>query len=236
MLRYWAHHDHKGVCSTVQDTKILTLHVLARAGLGQAHSFQSAIDSPDTATEMNYRDSVSAILQNSVIVIVLPPRLLLLPFLPKRLARIGNAIIAFKKYMTEVFNKEKRLVFQRKPRTGNLMSSLVRASEEASQTAPQHGSAGLLTDEIFGNIFIFNSTGHESTANTLPYGILLVAARPKWRTWAAEEVLHVLKDGKSETWLYEYVFPRLKRCRATLVRSTNGLILMMDVILTKMIV
>lgn len=223
MLRYWARHDHRGVRSTVQDIKILTLNVLARAGLGQAHSFQSVIDSPETATEMNYRDSMSLILQNAVIVMLLPPRLLLLPFLPKRLVSIGNAIVTFKKYMTKFLNEEKNQGFQRKPEAGNLMSSLVRASEEASRTASEHGPAGLTNDEIFGNMFIFNSAGHETTANTLSYGILLLAAHPKWQKWVAEEVLHVLKDGKSGTWSYEDVFPRLKRCRAILVRSINGI-------------
>lgn len=99
MLRYWTRHDQNGVCSTVQDTKTLTLHVLARAGLGQTHSFQSAIDSPEPGAEMNYRDSISLILQNAVIVMMFPPKLLLLPFLPKKLMKLGNAIITFKKYM-----------------------------------------------------------------------------------------------------------------------------------------
>lgn len=218
MLQYWVQHDHNGLCSTVQDTKRLALHVLAKAGLGQTHSFQSAIDSTDTATEMNYRDSISVILQHAVIVMMLPPRLLLLPFLPKKLLRIGNAIVAFKKYMTEILNEEKNLVGQQKPGGGNLMSSLVRASEEASQTPSQHGQAGLTTDEILGNMFIFNSAGHETTANTLSYGILLLAVYPKWQNWVAEEVVHVLKDGKIETWNYEDVFPRLKRCCAIMVR------------------
>lgn len=217
MLRYWAQHDHKGVCSTVQDTKILTLNVLARAGLGQVHSFQSAIDPQETVTDMNYRDSMSTILQNAVLVMLLPPRLLSLPFLPERLVRTGNAIVAFKKYMSEMLNEEKNSVHQRKPGGGNLMSSLVRASEEASQTTSQHGPVGLTMDEIFGNMFIFNSAGHETTANTLSYGILLLAAHPEWQKWIAEEIQHVLTDGRCETWNYEDVFPRLKRCRAIMV-------------------
>lgn len=217
MLQYWRRHDQNGVCSTVQDTKILTLNVLSCAGLGQANSFQSAIDPPEAASGMNYRDAISMIPQNAAIVMLLPPRLLRLPFLPKKLAGVGEAIVAFRKHMTDVLNKERTLISQRKPGTGNLMSNLVRASEEASQPHLRRGPAGLTSDEIFGNIFIFNFAGHETTANTLSYGILLLAAHPEWQQWVAEEVRHVLKDARSERWSYADVFPRLKRCRAVMV-------------------
>lgn len=228
MLQYWTRHDQNGVCSTVQDTKILTLHVLSCAGLGQAHSSHSAIDPPEVATEMNYRDAISLILQNAAIVMLLPPRLHWLPFLPKKIAKVGKAVFAFRKYMTGVLNEERNLISQRKPGAGNLMSNLVRASEEASQPRSRQGPAGLTSDEIFGNMFIFNSAGHETTANTLSYGILLLAAHPEWQQWITEEVRHVLKDAPSETWSYADVFPRLKRCRAVMVILRIGLVLIVD--------
>lgn len=226
MLQYWTRHDQNGVCSTVQDTKILTLNVLSCAGLGQVHSFQSGIDAPEAAIEMNYRDAISTILQNAAIVMLCPTGLLRLPFLPKKIARVGQAIVAFRKYMTDVLNEERNLISQRKPGAGNLMSNLVRASEEASQPQLRQSPTGLTRDEIFGNMFIFNSAGHETTANTLSYGILLLAAHPEWQQWIAEEVRHVLKDARSETWSYADVFPRLKRCRAVMVSSKSGLVLM----------
>ena len=151
---------------------------------------------------MNYRDAISLILQNAAIVMLLPPRLLWLPFLPKKIAKVGKAVSAFRKYMTGVLNEERNLISQRKPGAGNLMST---------------------SDEIFGNMFIFNSAGYETTAKTLSYGIFLFAAHPEWQQWIAEEVRHVLKDAPSETWSYADVFPRLKRCRAVMVSSRlNG--------------
>ncbi len=127
---------------------------------------------------MSYPDSMSLIIQNAVIVMQLPPRLLWLPFLPKKIARVGKAIVAFKKPMPTVLNKERSLVSQRKRGAGNLMSSLVRASEEASQPQSRQRPAGLTNDELSGNMLIFNSAGHETTANTLSYGILLLAVNP----------------------------------------------------------
>lgn len=159
---------------------------------------------------------------------LLPPRLLWLPFLPKKLARVGKAIAAFRKYMAGVLDEERNLISQRKPGAGNLMSNLVRASEEALQPQSRQGPAGLTSDEIFGNMFIFNSAGHETTAHTLSYGILLLAAHPEWQQWIAEEVRHVLKDAPSEKWSYADLYPRLKRCRAVMVSSRSGLILMVD--------
>lgn len=100
-----------------------------RAGTG------SFISKCDWFSGDSYRDSISLILQNAVILMLLPPRLLLLPFLPKRQGRIGNAIVAFKKYMTEVLNEEKNLVLQRKPWARNLMGSFIRRGGVANNVA-----------------------------------------------------------------------------------------------------
>lgn len=76
---------------------------------------------------------------------------------------------------------------------------------------------GLTESEIFGNSFEFNSAGHDTTANTLSYCVLLLAAHPTYQDWIAEELQHVLNDDDSETWDYDETFPKLKRCLAILV-------------------
>ncbi len=71
--------------------------------------------------------------------------------------------------------------------------------------------------EILGNIFVINFAGHDTTANTLAFGMLLLAAHPEVQDWVAEEVQEIIKDGTSEIWDYDALFPRLKRCQAVLV-------------------
>lgn len=229
MLQWWTESEGKAISSTAKDAKTLSLHVLAGAGLGKFYDFQSANDGHISSSSMDYRESLYTILQNAVLVMIFPPGLLLLRFMPAKLQHIGRAIVGFKSYMLGVLAEEKELISQRKPGAGNLMSSLVRASEEALQSeaskqqtvgrfeATSHQSGGLTIDEIFGNMFVFNSAGHETTANTLAYGILLLTAYPKWQQWIGDELDYVLKDRNMETWAYEDVFPRLKRCLAVMV-------------------
>ncbi|MCJ1244328.1 hypothetical protein MMC30_001526 [Trapelia coarctata] len=231
MLTSWIGRKDKAISSTAKDAKTLSLHVLAGAGLGKFYTFQSASDILGKSNSMDYRESLYTILQNAVLVIMFSPRLLLLPFMPSKLRHVGKAIAEFNSYMMGVLAEEKEMVSQRKPGTGNLMSSLVRASEEEVHSstlkpsignkleATNHKHGGLTADEILGNMFIFNSAGHETTANTLAYGILLLAAHPEWQDWIAEELDCVLNHENSDSWNYESVFPRLKRCLAVMFET-----------------
>lgn len=153
---------------------------------------------------------------------LVPPRLLSLPFTPKSWGRIGRATNDFKQYMMDMLAEERRLLEAGKPGTGNLMSSLVRVSEEEQkkkQKDDSNGPRGLTVKEILGNIFVINFAGHDTTANTLAYGILLLAAYPDVQKWVSEELREVLQESGIETWDYERLFPRLKRCQGVLVRT-----------------
>ena len=81
--------------------------------------------------------------------------------------------------------------------------------------------APLTVDEILGNIFVFNFAGHDTTALSLASSMLLLVARPDVQEWMAEELNFYLKSGSSETWKYEEVFPKLRRCLAVLVRPST---------------
>ena len=103
------------------------------------------------------------------------------------------------------------------------MTSFVRAldthqKEEAALKSNEGvPSKGLTVEEIFGNNFVINFAGHDTTANTLAFSMLLLAANPKVQDWVAEEVRQVTKGNDSETWEYNELFSNLKRCRAVLV-------------------
>ena len=152
---------------------------------------------------------------------LIPPKLLSMPFIPSSWARIGLATKDFRQYMRKMFDEEQRLLDAGKPGTGNLMSSLVRASDNELRSHVKgsiDGPKGLTLDEIFGNIFVINFAGHDTTANTLAYSVLLLAAYPVVQDWVGQELKEVLQDSSSVTWAYEDLFPRLKRCQAVLVK------------------
>lgn len=90
------------------------------------------------------------------------------------------------------------------------MSSFVRAldthQKEGTKTT---GTRGLSVDKVFGNIFVINLAGHDTTANTLAFAMVLLAAN--------QEVRRVTKGMDVADWDYEKLFPQLIRCSAILV-------------------
>jgi cytochrome P450 len=73
-------------------------------------------------------------------------------------------------------------------------------------------------DEIFGNIFVINFAGHDTTANTLAFTLL--ASNQEDQDWVREEVRRVTKGMDVTDWDYEKLFPQLMRCHAVLVSSS----------------
>ena len=123
---------------------------------------------------------------------------------------------------------ERLLIAEGKPGSGTLVSNLVRASKVRSKVAGgddektvKSGDAPGLkapsVDEILGNIFVYNFAGHHVTATSLAYAVLLRFAHQEAQVWIAEELDFLLVNESSGTWIYDDVFPRLKRCLAILV-------------------
>ncbi|KAF2458704.1 cytochrome P450 [Lineolata rhizophorae] len=75
-----------------------------------------------------------------------------------------------------------------------------------------------LSDEVCGNMFLYNLAGYETTANALAYTIMLSTVRPEVQDWIGEEVEHVLKDCPADpsTSDHERIYPSLKRCHAVM--------------------
>ena len=165
---------------------------------------------------MTYRDSLALILRNALIVMVLPEATFSLPFLPTSLKEIGWAIQRFREYMVEQVTEERRLVQTGEPGTGTLVSNLVRAGE-AVNSARGGALKPLSESEILGNIFVFNFAGHDTTAISTAFAMLLLVAHPEVQAWISEETRFYLAGSDPETWAYSEAFPNLKRCLAVLV-------------------
>lgn len=223
MLQAWARCSQSGVSGIAKDTRTLSLDVLAITGFGKSYKFRASTDpGPDEAR--NYRESLAVTLDNALLMMLVPPKVLTMPFVPKTWAKIGQATKDFKQYMMDMYNEERALLIAGKPGTGKLMSSLVRASEDEQNLNDKNnreGPRGLTIKEILGNIFVINFAGHDTTANTLAYSMLLLAAYPEVQDWVGEELNNILQGSNIETWEYKDLFPRLKRCQAVLVSSAS---------------
>ena len=224
MLQTWISNVEPGIQSYAQGTRMLSLNVLAATGFCQSYKFRSS-NQPETKEVRTYRDALEIVLDNALLLMIVPPRMLLLPLLPKAWARIGKSAADFKRYMMHMLDEETSLLHQGKPGTGSLMTSLVRALDtqqkevpSASNISGQPPSKGLTVEEIYGNIFVINFAGHLSTASTLPFSMLLLAANPQIQDWVAEEVQEVTSKRDIEEWDYSETFSDLKRCQAVLMR------------------
>lgn len=223
MLQFWKSLDIP-IRRTAKDTRTLSLHVLSGAGFGKSYSFQKSREPPKPGHVFNYRESLALILENSLLILILGPKFLTSWFLPRSWIRIGQATVDFKFHMVEMVEEEKRLIAEGKPEGGNIINSLIRASEEMSKSPTGAGTEGpgfrgLTEDEIYSNIFVYNFAGHDTMAITLNWALYLLAAHPEIQDWISEEINAVIENDHSSTWNYNEVFPKLNRCLAVLASN-----------------
>ena len=220
-MQSWSLSNVSGIPSVAKDTRTLSLNVLAATGFHRSYRFRGSNKS-ETDEAGTYRDALQTVLDNVIVLMLVPRRLLQLP-IPRSWARIGRAAAEFKQFMMDMLDKETILLQKGETGTGSLMTSFVRAldihQKEEAILKGNEGlpSKGLTVDEILGNIFVINFAGHDTTANTLAFSMILLAANPKVQDWVSEEVRQVTKNSESEHWDYNELFSRLKRCRAVLV-------------------
>ncbi|OMP88823.1 Cytochrome P450 3A31 [Diplodia seriata] len=219
MLIFWKSSGE--VQSTATDSRTLALDVLVSAGFGKSFPFQGATQKPETGP-LSYRDSLAKILENALLILALGPDFVSRIKYPRNLARVGQAITSFRQYMTQDYEEERK-AFKEKRLTGeNLMTNLVRASlEETASDVHDDASqrkTGLTREEVFGNMFVFNFAGHDTTAHSLNFTFYLLAAHPWVQEWINEEIKYVFRDDDISSWDYD-TFPKLNRCLAVLYET-----------------
>lgn len=101
---------------------------------------------------------------------------------------------------------------------GTLMANLVHAFVESEESS----NFSISEQEVFGNMFAYNFSGHDTTARSLNFTFYLLAAYPEVQDWVREEIRHVLGGGSTSTPSYESV-PRLIRCTAVMVSGATWL-------------
>lgn len=228
MLIKWVERGFEGTRDIVDDTAAVTLHVLAYAGLGIRQDFEDEHKQVESPHRLTYRDALLIILRNFTLLVFLPMNWMHSKLMPQKVRRVGEACDEFKLYMKEMVEKEKLAAGRRRSddEGDNLLSALVRASEAAAAGGgggekTSVGRSGLEDDEIYGNLFIYNLAGHETTANAIATAVAYLAARPQWQDWLYEEICRVAPEGDSQlqNWEYEALYPRLTRCQAVMLET-----------------
>lgn len=220
MVLAWARPGQSGTIGLVKDMRTLSLNVLSAIGFSKFYKFHAS-EQPRKSRVRSHRESLALILENALVMMLIPPRVFSMPFIPKKWARIGQEMIDFRRYMLDLVCEGQQVASgPGKRKENNLISSLVRASysEHGAQTkSGGYGTKGLCSNEILSNIFFLTFAGHTTIADTLAHSILLLAAHPGIQEWIGEEIQEVLPHSSDEFLDYDETFPWLKRCQAVLV-------------------
>ena len=127
--------------------------------------------------------------------------------------------------MTEVYEEGKAAIAEGRSQGTSLMTSLIRATTQPPPNASKSRSQNIdmehhwLTEsEIYGNMFVFNFAGHDTTAHTLAFAVVLLASNAPVQDWLHQELQYFLGARSLEDYEYGQLFPKLKRCLAVLVR------------------
>ncbi|OTB08909.1 hypothetical protein M426DRAFT_316209 [Hypoxylon sp. CI-4A] len=214
MLRYWT--SRPDIRSIADDTRTLSLHVLSKAGFGKSFEFLGHEEKSKLSVATSYKESLQLVLDNCVLIMALGTEFISKPWLPSKLRRVHEACVLFQGYMTGLYEDEKRAFAEGRSTDRNLMTSLIRASNEEAKT-----SSGMTESEIYGNMFVFNFAGHDTTAHTLTFAIMFLAANPMVQDWLAEEIYHVFGEHPTDEWKYSDYFPRLPRCNAIMMETVR---------------
>jgi len=106
-----------------------------------------------------------------------------------------------------------------------LITSLVRSLDQKSTIQPgtkdfipKARKGSLSIDEILGNIFVINIAGHDTTAGTLAFAMILLATNPEVQEWLYEEIIAVAQGKPAEKWDYA-LFGQMKRCQAVFLET-----------------
>ncbi|PSN66490.1 cytochrome P450 [Corynespora cassiicola Philippines] len=201
---------------------IVAMGVLASVGFGQDIDLISV---PPNHRE-SFMDSLGFILQNIMITGIFhglkAPDFLL----PEKLRRLKVSVAEFRLHMQEsVLRHIQSAKKSNQSKTTSLLESMVKANEaEKNQLQHSTGRPSYLTEsELYGNMFVFNAAGFETTAGTMTFALPFLAAHSEYQDWVTEEV-DKYHDPESIDSNYAATYPKLVRTLAVMyetLRLTN---------------
>ncbi|KAI9046082.1 cytochrome P450 [Aspergillus affinis] len=199
--------------------RCLAINVLGRASYGQHAAWtpqlQDSVDESVDARE-SYFKTVAMVAEKLIFAALVPTWMLKLPVCPAAFRSLGNHIEKMPSYTKQVLEKERKMAADGFSTNDNILSMLVRFSDQAkqSETKASGPSLSLTEDEISGNLFIVSTAGYDTTAHTMGYAVILLAVYPEWQEWMREEMSGL--DSNVSQWKYEEVFSKCPRTLAVM--------------------
>jgi cytochrome P450 len=102
-------------------------------------------------------------------------------------------------------------------------ASLIESIAQGDRS-PEKTRQFLTVDEILGNAFVFAVAGHETTAVSLEYALILLALYPEKQAWFHQQLDLALSGlpGNPREWDYHELFPKLLGPYCVMVCLSRG--------------
>jgi cytochrome P450 len=139
--------------------------------------------------------------------------------LPKILRNLKVSVNEFRLYMQEsVLHHLQHSTKSTSTRPTSLLESMI-AANEASKQDTGIRRVHLSDSELYGNLFVFNLAGYETTSGTLTFAFPYLATHPNVQTWVTEEIDKHYRDTSEETPDYFDTYHKLVRCQAVMYET-----------------
>ncbi|KAH0365402.1 putative cytochrome P450, partial [Aureobasidium melanogenum] len=185
---------------------MIAMLILTTVGFEQ----QAELTKIHSGHQLSFFDSLSFILENVILTVLFHSLKAPDWMLPSTLKRLKLSVSEFRGYMRELVRNET----QSSTKRATLLSALVSANEAAKREVgdkPIQGRPKYLTEEeLWGNLFVFNLAGFETTASALSYALPYIAADPETQQWMVEEIDEFYTQDSD----YAETCPKLVRCLA----------------------
>ncbi|KIV80030.1 hypothetical protein PV11_07564 [Exophiala sideris] len=197
------------------DFELLAMHVLSAVGFGQDND---TLTTTPPGHRLTLMQALGFILKNILTTIIFAGIRIPDVLLPSVLRQLKLAVSEFRLYMQEAVLHQ-----MRQKGSGNrtsLLGAMVNANEAEKQLQSE-GSASrrsyLTDDELYGNLFVFNLAGFETTAGSMTFALPYLATHPQVQEWVKEELEAVLPRTSDID--YAQTYPKLVRCLAVLYET-----------------
>lgn len=191
---------------------VLALQVVAVVGFGQDNELTVV----PPGHQESFIQSLGFILQNITLTLAfssLKAPDFLLPNILKRL-KVSTAEVGL--YMKESVLQHLQATKTATTETkhSSLLQAIIKANEAEKRAAQKtQGRPSFLTEsEVYGNMFVFNVAGYETTASTMMLGLSFLAANPTAQDWVFEEVNRYCSPDRPISDDYDEIYPKLVRC------------------------
>ncbi|KAE8555854.1 hypothetical protein EYB25_000552 [Talaromyces marneffei] len=199
---------------------VLAMNVLAVVGFGQERLLNTAT----AGHKQSLMQCLGFILQHILLTAIFNSLKAPDFLLPGVLQRLKQSVAEFKLYMEELVLHQmlqSSSVSKNKSSPPTLLEAMVNANEaEKHQLQKMVGRPSYLTEsELYGNLFVFNLAGYETTASTMTFALSFLAANAEVQSWIEEELDRYYTPENDQKQEYATTYPKLVRCLALMYET-----------------